>query len=278
MTQQLVCGEDPEPSERGPAGPLFVPVRPGPAGCVARLFRTPVGGRTAVAFTTPQRLTDELGARQPWIRLSEPALRALTEPLGVPRVTVDPRLTPGSAPRGRTSTTDHTPGSPAPPSPARPVRPVRLIRLVRATAHARRALARRRLRGHRRACLPLAGPGPPGRRSAARHRNGGARGRADGLERLNERCGVPCAGGAGTGCPRAGHPRAGHPRAGHRDLVARAGNQGPRRAAHRRRRIRPRRRAALRGATREFRRVRLEALAWRDRRLPPGVTGQSRRA
>ncbi|ARX81861.1 MULTISPECIES: SAV_915 family protein [Streptomyces] len=114
MTQQLVCGEDPEPSERGPAGPLFVPVRPGPAGCVARLFRTPVGGRTAVAFTTPQRLTDELGARQPWIRLSEPALRALTEPLGVPRVTVDPRLAPGSAPRGRTSTTDHTPGSPAP--------------------------------------------------------------------------------------------------------------------------------------------------------------------
>ncbi|WP_405655505.1 SAV_915 family protein [Streptomyces sp. RK9] len=123
MTQQLVCGEDPEPSERGPAGPLFVPVRPGPAGCVARLFRTPVGGRTAVAFTTPQRLTDELGARQPWIRLSEPALRALTEPLGVPRVTVDPRLTPGSAPRGRTSTTDHTPGSPAPrhtPAPSGP--------------------------------------------------------------------------------------------------------------------------------------------------------------
>ncbi|GHC50388.1 SAV_915 family protein [Streptomyces flavofungini] len=105
MTQQLVCGEDPEPCERGPAGPLFVPVRPGPAGCVARLFRTPVGDRTAVAFTTPQRLTDELGARQPWIRLSEPALRALTEPLGVPRVTVDPRLTPGSATPGRTSAT-----------------------------------------------------------------------------------------------------------------------------------------------------------------------------
>lgn len=117
MTQQLVCGEDPEPCERGPAGPLFVPVRPGPAGCVARLFRTPVGGRTAVAFTTPQRLTDELGARQPWIRLSESALRALTEPLGVPRVTVDPRLTPGSASTDRTSTsstTGRTPGSPAP--------------------------------------------------------------------------------------------------------------------------------------------------------------------
>ncbi|MGW7070866.1 SAV_915 family protein [Streptomyces sp. NPDC054855] len=86
------CGEDPEPSEPGPAGPLFVPVRPGPAGCVARLFRTPVGGRTAVAFTTPQRLSAALGARQAWIRLSEPALRTLTEPLGIREVTVDPRL------------------------------------------------------------------------------------------------------------------------------------------------------------------------------------------
>ncbi|MFF3645128.1 SAV_915 family protein [Streptomyces sp. NPDC002564] len=89
---ELPCGEDPEPCEPGPAGPLFVPVRPGPAGCVARLFRTPVGGRTAVAFTTPQRLTAALGARQEWIRLSEPALRALTVPLGVGEVTVDPRF------------------------------------------------------------------------------------------------------------------------------------------------------------------------------------------
>ncbi|MFD0417244.1 SAV_915 family protein [Streptomyces sp. NPDC127108] len=114
MTQQLVCGEDPEPCERGPAGPLFVPVRPGPAGCVARLFRTPVGGRTAVAFTTPQRLTDELGARQPWIRLSVPALRALTEPLGVPRVTVDPCLTPGPAAANHPSTTGRTQDPSAP--------------------------------------------------------------------------------------------------------------------------------------------------------------------
>ncbi|MGW6056293.1 SAV_915 family protein [Streptomyces sp. NPDC055189] len=97
------CGEDPEPCEPGPAGPLFVPVRPGPAGCVARLFRTPVGARTAVAFTTPQRLSAALGARQAWIRLSEPALRALTEPLGVREVTVDPRLAahPVAAPERR---------------------------------------------------------------------------------------------------------------------------------------------------------------------------------
>ncbi|MFE0172022.1 SAV_915 family protein [Streptomyces sp. NPDC059002] len=89
---EIPCGEDPEPCEPGPAGPLFVPVRPGPAGCVARLFRTPVGGRTAVAFTTEERLGAALGDREPWIRLSEPALRALTEPLGVREVTVDPRL------------------------------------------------------------------------------------------------------------------------------------------------------------------------------------------
>ncbi|MFF1695005.1 SAV_915 family protein [Streptomyces sp. NPDC058257] len=99
------CGEDPEPLEPGPAGPLFVPVRPGPAGSVARLFRTPVGARTAVAFTTPQRLSAALGDRQAWIRLSEPALRALTEPLGVHEVTVDPRLAahPVGAPRRRTA-------------------------------------------------------------------------------------------------------------------------------------------------------------------------------
>ncbi|MEU6767352.1 SAV_915 family protein [Streptomyces sp. NPDC046853] len=97
------CGEDPEPCEPGPAGPLFVPVRPGPAGCVARLFRTPVGARTAVAFTTPGRLSAALGARQAWIGLSEPALRALTEPLGVREVTVDPRLAahPVAAPERR---------------------------------------------------------------------------------------------------------------------------------------------------------------------------------
>ncbi|MFK4066873.1 SAV_915 family protein [Streptomyces sp. NPDC029674] len=89
---ELPCGEDPEPCETGPAGPLFVPVRPGPAGCVARLFRTPVGGRTAVAFTTAHRLSAALGPRQAWIRLSEPALRSLAEPLGAAGITVDPRL------------------------------------------------------------------------------------------------------------------------------------------------------------------------------------------
>ncbi|WP_353945260.1 SAV_915 family protein [Streptomyces sp. HUAS MG91] len=90
---ELVCGDDPEPAERFPAGPLFVPVRPGPFGHAARLFRTPLGGRTAVGFTSERALAATLGPDQPWIRLAEPALRALTAPLGAATVTVDPQLT-----------------------------------------------------------------------------------------------------------------------------------------------------------------------------------------
>ncbi|WP_051823169.1 SAV_915 family protein [Streptomyces sp. NRRL S-1448] len=105
--------EDPEPSDRIPAGPLFVPVRSGPAGCTARLFRTPLGGRTAVGFTSAQRLAAALGGGQPWVRLSEPALRALAEPLGATALTVDPRLTP-EAPR-----VTRAPGAPRVPQAAR---------------------------------------------------------------------------------------------------------------------------------------------------------------
>ncbi|MFF0739280.1 SAV_915 family protein [Streptomyces sp. NPDC004111] len=93
-------GEDPEPAERVPAGPLYVPVRPGPSGCAARMFRTALGERTAVAFTGEARLTATLGAAQPWIRLGEPALRALVEPLGVTTLTLDPSLSaPATAAR-----------------------------------------------------------------------------------------------------------------------------------------------------------------------------------
>ncbi|MFJ6568847.1 SAV_915 family protein [Streptomyces sp. NPDC091292] len=94
--QDIPCADDPEPSDRPPAGPLYVPVRyvpvrPGPGGsCAARLFRTPLGDRTTVGFTSSRRLTDALGDGQPWIRLAAPALLALTAPLGVDRLTVDP--------------------------------------------------------------------------------------------------------------------------------------------------------------------------------------------
>jgi hypothetical protein len=88
----ILYDEDPEPSDRFPAGPLYVPVRPGQAVCAARLFRTPLGDRTAVGFTSRRKLTATLGSDQPWIRLAEPALRALTAPLGVTTVTVDPQF------------------------------------------------------------------------------------------------------------------------------------------------------------------------------------------
>ncbi|WP_369248354.1 SAV_915 family protein [Streptomyces sp. R41] len=91
--------EDPEPSERVPAGLLYVPVRSGPTGCTARFFRTPLGGRTAVGFTSAAKLTATLGTDQACIRLSEPALRALAAPLGVTALTVDPPLSPPAADR-----------------------------------------------------------------------------------------------------------------------------------------------------------------------------------
>ncbi|MGW1728557.1 SAV_915 family protein [Streptomyces sp. NPDC002306] len=91
--------EDPEPPERLPAGPLFVPVRSGPTGCTARFFRTPLGDRTAVGFTSAARLTAALGPDQASIRLSEPALRTLAAPLGVTALTVDPQFSAPAADR-----------------------------------------------------------------------------------------------------------------------------------------------------------------------------------
>ncbi|MFF0388166.1 SAV_915 family protein [Kitasatospora sp. NPDC004615] len=83
----------PKPSERTPAGRLVVPVRPGPLGHTVRVFRTAVGDRTAVAFSSERHLIAVLGPDQPWISLAEPALRALFEPLGVSALTLDPQLT-----------------------------------------------------------------------------------------------------------------------------------------------------------------------------------------
>ncbi|WP_405527042.1 hypothetical protein OG592_05275 [Streptomyces avidinii] len=98
--------DDPEPEERTPAGLLYVPVRPGTgAGAVVRLFRTPLGVRTAVGFTRPERLAATLGGGQRYIRLSESLLRELCEPLGAELITVDPTL---SAPATTTATTAAT--------------------------------------------------------------------------------------------------------------------------------------------------------------------------
>lgn len=88
--------EEPSHPTRQPGsapGTLYVPVRPCPSGFALRVFRTPLGERTAVAFTTGQHLADCLGRDQPVIRLSLPAVRSLATPLGVTLVHVDPQLT-----------------------------------------------------------------------------------------------------------------------------------------------------------------------------------------
>ncbi|MGW6746417.1 SAV_915 family protein [Streptomyces sp. NPDC055025] len=107
-------GPDPDPGPdpavdggRAAARPLYVPVRLGSCGGQQlRFARTPLGARTAIAFTSARRLTAVLGEQQAWIRLAEPVLRELAAPLGAAIVTVDPQLTapapvpaPAPAPR-----------------------------------------------------------------------------------------------------------------------------------------------------------------------------------
>ncbi|WP_327683562.1 SAV_915 family protein [Kitasatospora sp. NBC_00458] len=57
-----------------------------------RLFRLRDGRRCAVGFSSAAALTDLLGAGQAAVELGEPALRALTAPLGVRDLVLDPRL------------------------------------------------------------------------------------------------------------------------------------------------------------------------------------------
>ncbi|HJD82184.1 SAV_915 family protein [Kitasatospora aureofaciens] len=69
-----------------------------------RLFRTRDGRRCAVGFSSPEALAALLGPEQAYTELGEPALRALTSPLGVDTLVLDPRLvappvpTPAAAP------------------------------------------------------------------------------------------------------------------------------------------------------------------------------------
>ncbi|MFD7227426.1 hypothetical protein [Streptomyces sp. NPDC059881] len=83
--------EDPEPSERVPAGPLFVPVRPGPSGSTGMFFRSPLGRRTAVVFTSQQKLLSTLGEDQAFVRLSEPLGVLGPGPRAALRVPAPPR-------------------------------------------------------------------------------------------------------------------------------------------------------------------------------------------
>ncbi|MEV8416532.1 SAV_915 family protein [Streptomyces niveus] len=72
-----------------------------------------IGARTAVGFTSARRLTAALGARQPYIRLAESCLRALSEPLGVGLVTVDPQFAAASVGAGTSTLGDISTRAPA---------------------------------------------------------------------------------------------------------------------------------------------------------------------
>ncbi|WP_446216101.1 SAV_915 family protein [Micromonospora sp. IBHARD004] len=71
-----------------------VPVRtvPGRQLLTVRTGRLPQGQRVGLAFTTPDKLANAMGADQPWTRLCESALRAMLAPLGIDRIQVDPLL------------------------------------------------------------------------------------------------------------------------------------------------------------------------------------------
>ncbi|WP_329578888.1 hypothetical protein OG500_10195 [Kitasatospora sp. NBC_01250] len=123
-SQPLEAPEEPPDTAVVRPGPIhagrtryYVPVRevpPGHAGVaqVLRLFRQRDGSRCAVAFSSPGALHALLGAAQPSAELTEAALRALTEPLGVHRLVLDPKLV----------------APPAPPDAAAPIAPLRTER------------------------------------------------------------------------------------------------------------------------------------------------------
>jgi hypothetical protein len=71
---------------------LVVPVRSRSGMASIQCSRLPTGQAVGVAFTSENRLTSVMGAGQPWIRLSEQAMKDMLEPLGVSRIQVDPGL------------------------------------------------------------------------------------------------------------------------------------------------------------------------------------------
>jgi hypothetical protein len=71
---------------------LVVPVRTRSGMASIQCGRLPTGQPVGVAFTSEGRLASVMGAGQLWIRLSEPAMKEMLEPLGVTRIQVDPGL------------------------------------------------------------------------------------------------------------------------------------------------------------------------------------------
>jgi hypothetical protein len=70
--------------------PLLVPARSGGGVLGLRLFRTPAGNRTAVAFTSLDQLVKVLGDDHEWMWLCERALRGMVKDLGVIGIVIDP--------------------------------------------------------------------------------------------------------------------------------------------------------------------------------------------
>jgi hypothetical protein len=71
---------------------LVVPVRTRSGMAAIQCVRLPTGQPVGVAFTSESRLASVMGAGQPWILLSQAAMKELLEPIGVTRIQVDPGL------------------------------------------------------------------------------------------------------------------------------------------------------------------------------------------
>jgi hypothetical protein len=71
---------------------MVVPVRTVSGMVSLRCGRLPTGERVGIAFTTETGLIKIMGRDQPWIRLSDGAVKTMLAPLGIRRIQVDPEL------------------------------------------------------------------------------------------------------------------------------------------------------------------------------------------
>jgi hypothetical protein len=108
-----------------------------------RTGRLESGQRTGLAFTSQTSLMSALGPSQHWVRLSEPALRAMLIPLGVAQIRLDPLAV--HAPSHGTEADSGRQPAPAASTPPQPAR----------CAHQRRRAS------HRPRRLPPAPTNPP---------------------------------------------------------------------------------------------------------------------
>jgi hypothetical protein len=70
-------------------GLIVAPVRTKSGMVCLRCGRLPSGERVGIAFTTEAQLVRAMGPDQPWIRLTDGAMRTMLAPLGIRRIQVD---------------------------------------------------------------------------------------------------------------------------------------------------------------------------------------------